>query len=539
MKLQKFSFASVAALSLVLFLPVLTFLILYGNNMNYNPDHKIYALVGNKVMLAIVMLVALCFVAIAVFIRKIPYNKRNALVVGAVALAVSVVFYFVNVEIAKCIAFYGGWDCGMVANSARWVYRGEGMGYDDYYYIFSNNVPITWLLNRLYSLANHIPGYPYNPEFIWIQFQCLQHSFALFLMTLTVLFASRRMDITILTLVVNTLVLGLSPWKIIPYTDGSTIAFPVIVIFCYVMYLRSKSKYRLYWWAGSIFCGCVGGLFKASCYVPLIAIVIMEVIRILSVKEEWMERLRQLLFIVMAFVVVLSMMGFCRTKMYQRLGIHYDKEMEISWRGFLYDGLNEETTGACSEGGMQIVREFAGRSLEEREAYEWECITKRIEDKGFVGLLDFFLRKQVMTFNDGTFSWYQEGFFHAWEYEELTDSPWKEALRSFYWQEGENYDWFVTISHGLWLFVLGGIIVCAGLAFWLNSFCVKAEMLPMQFLSVGLLTFVGIFLFLMLFEGRARYLYNNVALLATLSVGGYVLFVDCMCGLFKRLRSRK
>lgn len=72
----------------------------------------------------------------------------------------------------------------------------------------------------------------------------------------------------------------------------------------------------------------------------------------------------------------------------------------------------------------------------------------------------------MMTYNDGTFSWFQEGYFQAWEDKNLTDSSWKEPLREFYWQDGENYDCFVTISHGLWLFLLVRIILEAAAMLW-------------------------------------------------------------------------
>lgn len=113
-------------------------------------------------------------------LKKIAYIRVTIIGSVVLAAAVSVAFYVVNVQIAKCVAFYGGWDCGMVANSARWVFEGGEMGYGDYYSIYTNNVPITWLLYRLYSYTANSASYPYNPEFVWIQFQCAQRSVAVF-----------------------------------------------------------------------------------------------------------------------------------------------------------------------------------------------------------------------------------------------------------------------------------------------------------------------------------------------------------------------
>lgn len=41
---------------------------------------------------------------------------------------------------------------------------------------------------------------------------------------------------------------------------------------------------------------------------------------------------------------------------------------------------------------------------------------------------------------------------------ELTDSSFMEPLRNFFWQDGSNYIWFTTVSQGLWIFVLLGIL---------------------------------------------------------------------------------
>ena len=82
-----------------------------------------------------------------------------------------------------------------------------------------------------------------------------------------------------------------------------------------------------------------------------------------------------------------------------------------------------------------------------------------MHDRGIKGSLYFWLRKQVMNFNDGTFSWYQEGYFQAWDYPDITDSCWKQSLRDFYWLDGKDYIWFTTLSQGIWIFVLTGIVM--------------------------------------------------------------------------------
>lgn len=130
----------------------------------------------------------------------------------------------------------------MVANSARWIYEGGELGYDDYYNIFSNNIPVTWVLYKLYSLSASMTSYPYNPEFIWIQYQCILLTLAVVCTAFSALLISRNIGISTITLGLVSLLFGLSPWKMVPYTDGCSIVFPALVLFLYCLFRRSRSR---------------------------------------------------------------------------------------------------------------------------------------------------------------------------------------------------------------------------------------------------------------------------------------------------------
>lgn len=162
MKKKCISTATLSVLLLVLFLPVFYYIVFYGTNVNYNEMHKIITVEGNKVLSLCAVIGVAVLGAAYYFLRKIPYTGRIAVWFTGITLAVCILFCLVNIKISKCIAFYGGWDCGMVANSARWLYEGQTLGYDDYYTIYSNNIPVTWLLYQLYSFASGLKGYPYN-----------------------------------------------------------------------------------------------------------------------------------------------------------------------------------------------------------------------------------------------------------------------------------------------------------------------------------------------------------------------------------------
>lgn len=528
MKLKHISAAAFSSVLLILFLPVFYCVIFIGNSMNYNEKHKIATLYNNGSLLVFALVGALLVFGLYFLLKKIPFNRYTVAGTTIFLLVTCMLFYLVNVKISKCIAFYGGWDCGMVANSARWIYEGRDLGYDDYYTIYSNNIPITWLLYKLYCISNELPNYPYNPEFIWIQFQCLIFSAAIFFSSLTVMIISKKISFSVLTLTVNCLLLGLSPWKIIPYTDAVTIATPVFIIFLYSLFLCIRSKYKYILWLFMIFAGVLGGIMKASCYVTLIAIVLVDFIWVLFTQDRMIAKMKELMLRVALLICGFLLASCCKNGMYHTLNYDYDRDTAITWTSYLYIGLNEPTTGASSQDGLVIVRAYAGYPRSVRDGFEWKYIKDRLRDKGVKGSMDFWLRKQVMNFNDGTFSWYQEGFFDAWAYEDIIDSSWEEPLQKFYWEDGESFILFNTISQGIWIFILLGVIIETILVLINAVFGLKHGVDDMEADSpeqhirvVGILTFIGVFLFVMLFEGRARYLFNSVPVFSTMAVIGF------------------
>ena len=544
MKKKYVSTAMLALLLLVLFLPVFFYVIFYGTNLNYNEMHKILTVEGNKVLLLCAVIGALALGAVYYVLRKLPCTGKAVTFFICLTFAVCVLFYAINVNISKSIAFYGGWDCGMVANSARWLYEGGDLGYDDYYTIYSNNIPITWLLYKLYTFSAGLSGYPYNPEFIWIQFQCAMLSLAVFCSVLLVLRVSGELGISVIALIFQCIFLGISPWKIIPYTDGSTIAMPVLILLLYALFRKEQRKRRYFLWFLTMFLGCLGGIMKATCYVALIAVVLVELVWSVWEKDKIRTALGKIGLKVLLLLAAFALGAFCKQGMYRSVHYNYDADLEIGWSNYMYNGLNEDTTGACSGEGLEIVRSFAGSDKAVRMQYEMDGIRRRMQDRGLRGTLNFWLRKQVMNFNDGSFSWYQEGYFQAWEYPELTDSSFQEPLRDFYWQDGGNYIWFTTISQGLWIFVLLGIVAEAALLLVTSAEGLrkKGAQVPedrsgLLCVSVAMIvTFIGVFLFVMLFEARARYLYNMIPVFSTMAVLGYCGWYRKICVFFGKKR---
>ena len=126
---------------------------------------------------------------------------------------------------------------------------------------------------------------------------------------------------------------------------------------------------------------------------------------------------------------------------------------------------------------------------------------------GAGGYLQHLIKKNLATYNDGTFAYGREGNFYASIPEE--NGSLDHTLRHIFYMGGTHYPILATIEHILWLFVLIGI-----------CFCIipgTKEPYGENYIALALL---GVSLFLLLFEGRARYLYQFSPLFVVLAAVG-------------------
>ena len=131
------------------------------------------------------------------------------------------------------------------------------------------------------------------------------------------------------------------------------------------------------------------------------------------------------------------------------------------------------------------------------------------------GLTKFLAKKAMTNFGNGTYAWGVEGVFYYEIPEEKipTVSPF---LRSCFYSYGENYPTFATFQQYLWLIILMGNF---GIIFIIQDKKMRSDM------AVPVLALIGLTMFEMIFEARARYLFNYSPLfILTAAIGWYAIF---------------
>lgn len=174
-------------------------------------------------------------------------------------------------------------------------------------------------------------------------------------------------------------------------------------------------------------------------------------------------------------------------------------------------GLGDENDGVFDQKDVEFSGEY-NTNAQRNHANLVES-GERIKNYGVVGLIKHTVKKSLVNFNDGTFAWGNEGGFYG-TLLPISDNPITNFMRSFYVENASNGWWYDNISQLIWMITLvgvaGNVIVFTRLKeeFHKNNLVVYTAM-------------IGIGMFVMLFEARARYLYTFIPLFAMMSVKGY------------------
>ena len=509
MNRQSIIWGILSALLLLVFLPVLFCVVMIGNNMDYNEGLKLVAVLPNQLLL----LIALVGMAFCIFLfwkfKDVVLSYRANWVTNGILALLFFTLYFVNVWIAKEIAFYPPWDIMMVRGAAYEIAYERPLEYNAYFSTFTNNIPISYILGKLYRKAMEMINYPYVHDFIWVQVNCALVSIAGFFSCLLVKKLTKKLMPVIAIFLLYLVLVGISPWKIAPYTDTYSMIFPICCIYFYVCYRKAERPWSKYLFILlSIVIGMFGGIIKPSVYIVVIAILATEFICFLTdYKKSWM-------FILTELLLVVALAGGCKaykSHLIDEIGLDFDEELEASWQHYFYMGLNEKTTGSYSPDDYAIFWEFPTSKSDRNKA----CVERavdRIKSRGFGKTFIFYLRKMVMTFNDGLFGWKTE----VWIYEDYpatmaSDTALTQRLRSIFWRNDQDFDvgGYNSLCQLAWIFSLIGI----------SGICLNKDKKREEY-GVLIICFMGIFFYQMLFEARARYLFVFMPLLLPTAVCG-------------------
>ena len=494
----------------ILFVPVFICVIMLGTKMDYNEGLKLVTKYDNKLAVIIAVIGIFVVAFLAKKAGKIKLDAKTEGIADCVIAALTFILYRIELLIARETAFKLPWDIGVVRGTANTFARGEALGSDVYISVYHNNISIAYILGRLLKRAQE-KGYQGDPEFYWVEIGCLLMALSVFFGTLLIKRITKNLAITAAGFLTLFVLVGLSGWMFATYTDSYGILFPVAAVYFYITYRQSDKPYiKIPAILLSCLLGAVGYFVKPSIFIVLIAMAACEILGL--IRKPRSSAVYFAVFMISLCAVVVGASKY-KEKASDELGFDRIENLAAGVMDYFYMGQNEKTTGSYSNEDVTVFGEFQFEEKSVREKACFERAINRIKEKGIVGAPYFWLKKMVMTFNDGTFGWRGEVWI-ANEYwpPVCSDTKRTRLLRDIWRIDGFHELKFNTLMQQVWIFVLTGLFVYPFIERKKDG-----ESETWEFLTV---LFIGVFLYQVLLEARARYLFVFLPVIIAMAMSG-------------------
>ena len=241
---------------------------------------------------------------------------------------------------------------------------------------------------------------------------------------------------SIIGYIIMSLLVSLSPWINIPYSDTFVILIPITIIY---LYTKDDKKTKDYFLIG--FLSILGYYIKPTAFIILIGIVILSIIDLLKKKYKMNLKIVSMVLIAMIISFVacktaIKLTGFTPSKTTEPFTmIHYLKM-----------GQNNESFGQYNEDDVE-ESDIKGKKN------DIEKTITRIKERKFWGQFKFIKIKTMLNYNDGTFAWGREGA--VFYYKVLAkDTKVSKIFKNYFYKDYKYNYIFKIITQLIWILVL-------------------------------------------------------------------------------------
>ena len=502
--------------------------------LDYKGTRRTWQIINNPILLPI----SICLVGVIfaiVYKAKFKFKRFSA---DAVFIVASLLFLILQVFLVRQYYFETAWDAATVRDSAINIVNVDSPDPDwwpDYYDVNPNNRTIVSLFTVVIRVMSTLTID--DPNFGLILFQCGISWMTGVVLYFTVKRLTNSRRPACVAWLIYAVSVGLSPWVSIPYSDGVGLIIPITMILLLTIKSQRSLVRTLKWLA-------LGGLgylslqIKPQTTIMLIAILIVVGLGIIVDKI----RNGQPIFTRQRIINMTALVGgMCLVMIPIKLindtlvPIKLDRNLPITH--YLMMGMNSETDGIYSGDDVWFIsldgvyKEGDGSSPPSRVVTTDEIadrnikeLINRLKEMGIVGTAKLLVRKSLVNFNDGAFAWSGEGNFY-WSVKPSSSELAQSIREIFYIPDKGNgvtsarskYKYFQTIEQGIWLAVL-----------FFSIFSVLGHKKSRVIVSM-MLGVIGLIVYEMLFEARARYIYTYVPIFILLAVYGMERLYKLIC----------
>lgn len=435
------------------------------------------------------------FVTVSVPYKKIVYIAALCLFIGQLYLSYN-------------IYFFPGWDAGTVYKAAKTVAFGDvSQLNNNYFSIYPNNLFLTSVYAVILKINRAVGVLPAEHQLLsLIILNCLCSTAACVLIY-KILCKFLNEKYAFMGFCLGVIAFGCSPWVTVCYSDSAGLLFPILLLWLYLQPVNVRRKKIMRFIFIVLVC-VIGYSVKPQTIIIIIAAVFAEFIYML--KENAPKKIAKKAVWIFVGLLMASALLHVFDRLYEREGFVLNDEAAYGMSHFFMMGLNEDRNGVFAEEDTSFSKSFQTKA--ERRNANLKVAADRLKNFGIIGYGKHLAKKLLVTYHDGTYAWGQEGNFFK-KYNDKVNTKPALFLRSIYYPGGRYYNTWATASQAVWLMI---IILCffSGLLLKEND-CDSAKIYSVLYLSV-----VGLTVFELLFECRARYLYTYVPIFCMNAVFG-------------------
>lgn len=391
-----------------------------------------------------------------------------------------------------------GYDITKVLNNSYNLANNNQLINQDKWYFeaWPNNIFILHIYSTLISVLQFFGSS--NINFMLIILNCLLSSISgvLLFKTLQKLFSNTIIHWFGYFLYI--VMILFSPHMTAIYTDALGMNLPIIILYLYITYYDKNTIIKI------ILLGILSAIaysIKPQTFVIAIAIIVYE---LLLKDDKFANKIK--FTVILLVSIFLSLQAISLQTSYIKKELNSEKR--VGYLHYMKMGLNPKSIGLYSHEDFTESRKLP--TNEERDKHNLSVIIDRFNKHTFSSFTEFMTKKTLINYNDGTFGWYFIAEDNRFKVTEKNNTQLSDITNSMYHHKKINYNNMHIEKHIYWLFVLFMIII--------SLFKTNDDTKNIK--SILFINFIGIFIFLSLFESSPRYLFTNIPLFILLAMYG-------------------
>lgn len=411
-------------------------------------------------------------------------SKKTLILISMINFIVILILQFIFLRFFQVNP---SWDFGMVYNGA--LSQLDKFDYLSFYFVgyYPNNIPLLIVemlfmrFFRLFGISDYLTGLiVVNLLIIFVSLIC------------TYWYIYRRYNLQTATLFSFFFLLITPFYAYVPivYTDTFSMIFPIVALLLYDIFYHEKVKSKKLLIILSIWL-TIGTLIKANVIITLIAILIHY-----FMTNHWKTWIK---FISTIFICFIGMMLIYKVMIYPHNSMPRG-ETGIPSTHWIMMGLKNPGGYDDEDANFSMGLKNEDKSNQEIKEANIRIIKDRIHNYGISGMIDHFKQKINYTWSDGTY----------FSIKKLIREPLIENNPYADYVIGHQNKYFIYFSQISHMTLIGLMLIGA----------FRLLRTKDTFESILTITIIGVFLFLLLWETRSRYLVLYLPIFLVLAAYG-------------------